>query len=72
MKRILLARLSFWLDQNKGRAASQAGSRIKHETTDLLATLETKVRPEMSEIMTFLEIVSAEKIAKIPFLASVM
>ncbi len=32
----------------------------------------TKVRPEMSEIMTFLKIASAEKISKIPFMASVM
>ncbi len=36
MERILLARLSFFLDKNSGRATSQAGSRIKHETTDLL------------------------------------
>ncbi len=33
---------------------------------------QTKVRPEMSEIMTFLEIASAEEIAKIPLLASAM
>ncbi len=31
---------------------------------------DTKVRPEMSEIMTFLEIAGAEKIGKILFLAS--
>ncbi len=43
MERILLARLSFFLDRNLGRATSQAGSRIKHETTDLLATLETSI-----------------------------
>ncbi len=32
----------------------------------------SKVRPEMSENMTFLEIASAEKKEKIPFLASTM
>ncbi len=35
-------------------------------------SLITKVWPEMSEIMTFLDIASAEKIGKIPLLASIM
>ncbi len=44
----------------------------KNQRRNIHSNHDTKVWPEMSEIMTFLEVAIADKIAKILFLASTM
>ncbi len=58
-----------YFTKNKTRIKLKYGS-VKSLIRGLLNL--SKVWPEMSEIMTFLDIASAEKIAKIPFLAAAM
>lgn len=43
MERVILARLISFLDKKHKRATEQAGARIKHQTADLLASLEQTI-----------------------------